>query len=161
MHVGQLASILRAESALDQLPRRLGDFWLLREVGRGGMGVVYEAEQLSRQQRVAVKVLPTGAIGRMLRLQRFRHEIQAAAQLHHPHIVPVLAVSAEGESPHNCEKTSLTDIRMSVRGVLRPGSWSILRYPPQEHFTTRIVRRKSRYTCCRIPAKRIHLDGDS
>jgi tetratricopeptide (TPR) repeat protein/tRNA A-37 threonylcarbamoyl transferase component Bud32 len=100
MHVGQLASILRAESALDQLPRRLGDFWLLRELGRGGMGVVYEADQLSRQQRVAVKVLPAGAIGRTLRLQRFRHEIQAAAQLHHPHIVPVLAVSAEGESSY-------------------------------------------------------------
>jgi serine/threonine protein kinase len=73
----------------------LGDFHLVREVGRGGMGVVYEAEQLSLGRRVALKVLPfaAGLDGRQL--QRFKTECQAAARLHHGHIVPIHAVGCE------------------------------------------------------------------
>jgi serine/threonine protein kinase/Flp pilus assembly protein TadD len=73
----------------------LGDFVLLREIGRGGMGVVYEAEQISLRRRVAVKVLPYAATLDERRLQRFKMEAQAAAQLHHPNIVPVYAVGCE------------------------------------------------------------------
>ena len=61
----------------------LGDFQLVREIGRGGMGVVYEAVQLSLGRRVAVKVLPLAAALDPRQLQRFRNEAQAAAQLHH------------------------------------------------------------------------------
>ncbi len=75
--------------------RPLGDFRLLREIGRGGMGVVYEAEQLSLGRRVAVKVLPLAAALDPRHIQRFRNEAQAAAQLHHTHIVPVYAVGYE------------------------------------------------------------------
>jgi serine/threonine protein kinase len=73
----------------------LGDFRLVREIGRGGMGVVYEAEQLSLSRRVALKVLPFASTLDPRQLQRFKNEAQAAAQLHHTHIVPVHFVGCE------------------------------------------------------------------
>jgi serine/threonine protein kinase/Flp pilus assembly protein TadD len=70
----------------------LGDYRLVREVGRGGMGIVYEAEQLSLDRRVALKMLPFAAALDPKQLQRFQNEAQAAALLHHDHIVPVYDV---------------------------------------------------------------------
>ncbi|HZL37036.1 MAG TPA: protein kinase, partial [Tepidisphaeraceae bacterium] len=75
--------------------RALGDFRLVREIGRGGMGVVYEAVQLSLGRRVALKVLSFAAAMDHRHLQRFHNEAQAAAQLHHSNIVPVYAVGCE------------------------------------------------------------------
>ncbi|HEX4150420.1 MAG TPA: protein kinase, partial [Pirellulales bacterium] len=82
-----------ASSADGALP--LGDFSLVREIGRGGMGIVYEAVQLSLGRRVAVKVLPFAAALDPQHLQRFKNEAQAAAQLHHSNIVPVYAVGSQ------------------------------------------------------------------
>jgi tetratricopeptide (TPR) repeat protein len=75
--------------------RVLGDFRLVQELGRGGMGIVYEAEQVSLGRRVALKLLPMAAAMDPRQIQRFRVEAQAAACLHHPHIVPVHGVGCE------------------------------------------------------------------
>ena len=73
----------------------LGDFRLLREVGRGGMGVVYEALQISLRRRVALKVLPFAAAIDPRRLERFKTEALTAAHVQHERIVPVHAVGCE------------------------------------------------------------------
>jgi serine/threonine protein kinase/tetratricopeptide (TPR) repeat protein len=77
-------------------PWGLGEYRIVREIGRGGMGVVYEAEQLSLGRRVALKVLPPGALGDARQVERFQREARAAARLHHTNIVPVFAVGEEG-----------------------------------------------------------------
>src|SRR5438128_301508 len=75
--------------------RRLGDYTILREVGRGGMGLVYEAFQVSLSRRVALKVLPFAAALDPRQLQRFQKEAQAAAQLSHPNIVPIFGIDSQ------------------------------------------------------------------
>ena len=82
-------------AAADQPPDRLGDFRILREIGRGGMGVVYEAEQESLRRRVALKVL-LASFSSSRALQRFRRESQAAGRLHHTNIVSVFGVGEDG-----------------------------------------------------------------
>jgi serine/threonine protein kinase len=73
----------------------LGDFRILRTIGRGGMGIVFEAEQVSLKRRVALKVLPFAAALDPQQLRRFEIEAQAAAQLHHTNIVPIFSVGCE------------------------------------------------------------------
>ena len=72
--------------------RHLGDFELLGELGRGGMGIVYEARQTSLNRRVALKVLPPGLGLTGQAVNRFQREARAAAKLHHTNIVPVHAI---------------------------------------------------------------------
>jgi eukaryotic-like serine/threonine-protein kinase len=80
-----LESILR-------VPSHLGDFHIIREVSRGGMGIVYEAVQESLGRPVALKVLPPQATPDVQKRKRFVREAKAAARLHHTNIVPVFDV---------------------------------------------------------------------
>jgi serine/threonine protein kinase len=74
---------------------KLANYRLVRELGRGGMGIVYEAEQLSQAGRVALKILPVSSGLSGKQLARFQIEAQVAAMLNHPHIVPILAVGCD------------------------------------------------------------------
>ncbi|WP_422928478.1 protein kinase domain-containing protein [Singulisphaera sp. PoT] len=76
-------------------PTRLGDFLILRQLGRGGMGVVYEAEQISLNRRVALKALPIVSALDPKNLKRFKTEAEAAARLKHQNIVPIHTVGSE------------------------------------------------------------------
>ncbi len=73
----------------------IGEFRIIREIGRGGMGVVYEAEQLSLARRVALKVLPFASILESRQIQRFKNEARAVASLSHPHIISVYQVGCD------------------------------------------------------------------
>lgn len=90
--VSQLDSLAATPTASIQ---QLGDFRLLSELGRGGMGVVYEAEQISMRRRVALKLLPFATLLDTGRLKRFKNEVLAAASLNHPNIVSVYSVGEE------------------------------------------------------------------
>ncbi len=111
-------------------PRRLGDFELLREIGRGGMGVVYEARQVSLNRPVALKLLPPGLGLTSQAVQRFQREAQAAAKLHHTHIVPVYAVGeTDGSHYYAMELIDGQPLTAIVR-ELRGGGSNLLEPAP-------------------------------
>jgi WD40 repeat protein/serine/threonine protein kinase/Flp pilus assembly protein TadD len=128
-------------------PRQVGDYRLIREVGRGGMGVVYEAEQVSLGRRVALKVLPRGTIQDGSKVERFRREARSAARLHHTNIVPVFEVGQDGDSVYyamqfiqgqgldlvidELRRLRAGGMRNSVRGTRSPGD----RTPPSNGAT--------------------------
>jgi WD40 repeat protein/serine/threonine protein kinase len=85
--------------AADVPPRRLGDYLVVREIGRGGMGIVYEAVQQSLGRQVALKVLHSSSRN-VANIERFRLEARAAARLHHTNIVPVFDVGEQGRTPY-------------------------------------------------------------
>jgi serine/threonine protein kinase/WD40 repeat protein len=112
---------------------QVGDYRVLREIGRGGMGVVYEAEQISLGRRVALKVLPRHASSNRMVLERFRREARAAARLHHTNIVPVFEVGQEGDIRFYAMQfiqgqsldlviEELRRLRKGASAALRPGS---------------------------------------
>jgi len=93
---GQVEGQAGSDAALESPGETcLGDFRMLRMVGRGGMGIVFEAEQVSLRRKVALKVLPFAAALDPQQLRRFQIEAQAAAQLHHTNIVPIFSVGCE------------------------------------------------------------------
>ncbi len=105
--IRQLVAVLRlarqvgqTESASVAAEARFGDFRLIRELGRGGMGVVYLAEQVSLKRMVALKVLLPGVRVWSHAIERFQREARAAGGLHHAHIVPVYASGEQDGMPY-------------------------------------------------------------
>jgi serine/threonine protein kinase len=90
------------QQATPQAPalEQLGDFRILREVGKGGMGIVYEAEQVSLGRHVALKVLPRSMLVDSRAKRRFEREAKSAARLHHTNIVPVFGVGEQDGLPY-------------------------------------------------------------
>ena len=97
--VAMMEQLRRGSKQARFLPERLGEFRVLRELGRGGMGVVYEAVQESLWRHVAVKAMHHIHLDPK-RLQRFQREAQAVAQLHHTNIVPIFGVGEHDGLPY-------------------------------------------------------------
>jgi WD40 repeat protein len=79
---------------------QVGDFRIVREIGHGGMGAVYEAEQVSLGRHVALKILPQILLRNAKQRLRFEREAKAAAKLHHTNIVPVFGVGEHDGRPY-------------------------------------------------------------
>ena len=97
--VATMEQLRRGSRQARFMPERIGEFRVLRELGRGGMGVVYEAVQESLWRHVAVKAIHHTQLDAK-RLQRFQREAQAVAQLHHTNIVPIFGVGEYDGVPY-------------------------------------------------------------
>ncbi len=82
------------------VPRRAGEYELVSEIARGGMGVVYRARQAGLSREVAVKMIASADLAGPDEVRRFRVEAEAAAKLDHPNIIPVLGIGTEGGRPY-------------------------------------------------------------
>src|SRR5262249_48792678 len=107
------------------VPAHLGEYRILREVGRGGMGVVYEAVQQSLGRHGPLQGLPGHAWNHPLLRERFRREARAAARLHHTNIVPVFGVGADAGTHYYAMQfihgLGLDQVLREVQRLRRPG----------------------------------------
>ncbi|MEZ6151954.1 MAG: serine/threonine-protein kinase [Pirellulaceae bacterium] len=128
--IGRVRHVGASEHVLAQAltaAKSLNDFKITREIGRGGMGIVYEAEQLSLSRTVALKILPLATTLPERKIQRFKLEARAAAALNHPNIVPVYSVGFDNGvhfyAMQYIQGQSLADLlRVDGTTLLGPGS---------------------------------------
>ncbi len=130
-----LASVLEALSALEsatqdeRMPDRIGAFRVVREIGRGGMGVVLEAIEEPLGRRVALKILPPEFLPSAAARARFRREAELASRLDHSGIATVFVAGVDDERP-----------------------WIAMRYVEGETLSRKISRaRDERKSCVRLP----------
>jgi serine/threonine protein kinase/WD40 repeat protein len=143
---GHAAGTPDAASGRGQRPEVLGEYRILREVGRGGMGIVYEAVQESLGRHVALKVLPFNAALTPTHLKRFRREAQSAAHLHHTNIVPVFGVGEDAGLHYYAmqfiQGQGLDSVLQELRQFRRSkGRTPLDKEPPQASDLTRTVAR--------------------
>ncbi|MHC4549259.1 MAG: tetratricopeptide repeat protein [Planctomycetota bacterium] len=104
-------------------PRQIGEYRILREIGRGGMGIVYEAEQTPMRRKVALKVLYPTITSTPKAVKRFQREARAAGRLHHTNIVPVHAMGQEGAlSYYSMELVAGRTLDQIIRELERLGA---------------------------------------
>ncbi len=119
-------------------------FCILREIGRGGMGIVYEAEEQKLSRRVALKLLSPGALHDEQQIHRFDREARAAARLHHTNIVPVFGFGQQDGQPYYVMQyidglglnVVISELRQSAsaRALARPGAAAIALASPLAGF---------------------------
>jgi tRNA A-37 threonylcarbamoyl transferase component Bud32 len=119
------------------LPAPFGDYELLEEVGRGGMGVVYKARQHSPDRLVALKMIRAGALASNDELQRFQVEANAAAGLDHPHIV---AIHEVGECDRQRYFTMTWVSHGSLAQAVSSGQWPACTKTMQRQAATLVVK---------------------
>jgi WD40 repeat protein/serine/threonine protein kinase/tetratricopeptide (TPR) repeat protein len=124
---------------------QLGDFRILREIGKGGMGVVYEAEQISLGRHVALKVLPQKLLLDAKQRRRFEREAKALAKLHHTNIVPVFGVGEHNGMPYYVmqlvQGLGLDEVLEELK-LQRPGEGTLAGVPATGGF--RVSRKEVR-----------------
>lgn len=132
MFVNRLTDASMGHGESDEQPE-ISDYELLRIAGRGGMGVVYEAIQVSLDRRVALKVLPQSHFSDSLARERFSLEARTAAKLHHSNIVPVFDVGVEAEHCYYAmqfiEGNALDEVILQMKRLQRNGELQIQSTP--------------------------------
>jgi serine/threonine protein kinase/tetratricopeptide (TPR) repeat protein len=158
----ELEALLELDSIVEERAplERFGDFEILREAGRGAMGIVYEARQISLDRIVALKILPANVLMDLKAVARFRREAKVAASFRHPNLVGVFAMGVEAGVPYYAMEFSDGEtLRQILRRFRRRGDSG--RGPNPHASTIEVLRSLTRYMDTVSPAARRSRNGGS